>query len=203
LVIALSALLTEQFSYRRMPTITGASSDHLVIIGDSISAGLDTRVPTWPVVFQNVTGILTKNLSKPGVQTSEGPAMADKVTLDDHVVLVEVGGNDLLSGISSVVFERNLDATLSKLAMPGRTTVMFELPLLPNKTAYGRVQRRLAAKYRVWLIPKRFPVDIIGAADATSDGLHLSEVGAHRMAVLVAKTLAAVLRPNLARKNGQ
>jgi len=34
--------------------------------------------------------------------------------------------------------------------------VMFELPLFPHMIAYGRIQRGLAAKYEVWLIPKRF-----------------------------------------------
>jgi len=120
--------------------------------------------------------------------------MAGEVIPDDRLVLIEIGGNDLLGGESSVAFEKNLDATLSKLAMPGRTMVMFELPLLPHKIAYGQIQRRLAEKYGVWLIPKRCFVEVIGGANATSDGLHLSESGAHRMAMLVAQVLSPVLK---------
>ena len=120
--------------------------------------------------------------------------MAENVTPDDRVVLIQIGGNDLLGGVPAVAFEKSLDATLSKLVMPGRTMVMFELPLLPNKIAYGQIQRHLAAKYGVWLIPKRYFTEVIGGRDATSDGLHLSETGAHRMATLVAQTLSSVLR---------
>jgi lysophospholipase L1-like esterase len=70
---------------------------------------------------------------------------------------------------------------------------MFELPLLPNVIQYGQIQRRLAANYGVWLIPKRYFVGVISGANATSDGLHLSETGTRRMAALVAGVLSPVL----------
>jgi acyl-CoA thioesterase I len=193
----LVALTGVEFSYRKMPTINGTSSDHLVVIGDSISSGIDPRVPAWTAVFQQVSGVLTKNLSKPGAQVSEGPSMAAQVTADDRVVLVELGGNDLLSGVSSDAFGRSLDSTLSKLATPGRTVVMFELPLLPHKVAYGRAQRRLAAKYGVWLIPKRYFAAVIASQNSTSDGLHLTATGASRMATLVECALSPVLHSHL------
>lgn len=91
-------------------------------------------------------------------------------------------------------FGQGLDVLLSKLAVPGRTLVMFELPLLPHKIAFGQIQRRLAATYGVSLIPKRFFIDVIGGANATSAGLHLSNAGARRMAVLVSTVLSPVLK---------
>jgi lysophospholipase L1-like esterase len=80
------------------------------------------------------------------------------------------------------------------LTAPERTVVMFELPLLPNEIAYGQIQRRLASKYGVWLIPKRYFVQVIGGADATLDGLHLSQDGTRQMALLVAKVLSPLLK---------
>src|SRR5450755_4892187 len=100
------------------------------------------------------------------------------------------------------MFDKNLNATLSRWTMPGRTLVLFELPLLPNRIAYGQIQRRLAAKYGVWLIPKRYFTEILGGANATSDGLHLSESGAHRMATLVATALSSVLKSTVGKKGG-
>ena len=70
---------------------------------------------------------------------------------------------------------------------------MFELPLLPYKTNFGQIQRRLAAKHHVWLIPKRKLIEVIRGADATSDGIHLAPEGARRMAALVAEILKPVL----------
>jgi acyl-CoA thioesterase I len=189
------AIATVEYSHRKIPVVTGASSDHLVVIGDSISAGIDPSIPSWPKVFQQTTGIPVKNLALAGAQVNEGPYMAGKVTPDDRVVLVELGGNDLLANLASNRFERDLDSTLAELALPGRTVVMFELPLLPHKTAYGEIQRRLANKYGVYLIPKRKFIEVIKGADATSDGIHLAPEGTRRMSALISQVLGPILQP--------
>jgi lysophospholipase L1-like esterase len=190
LLLVLSLL---EFPHRTMPVITGEPSDHLVVIGDSISSGINPRVSSWPVVMQESTGVPVKSLARPGAQAMDGEAMARQVKPDDRIVVVEIGGNDLLLGTPSKEFAQDVNATLSELAAPGRTVVMFELPLLPHKIAYGQIQRRLATKYGVFLIPKRYFADVLGGADATSDGLHLSDLGARRMATLVAQALSHVL----------
>jgi acyl-CoA thioesterase-1 len=203
LTIVVLTLTVLELSHRRLPAIVGAPSDHLVVIGDSISSGIDPRVPAWPLLLQQSTNVTVRNLSRPGAEMAEANDMAAGVTSEDRLVLIEVGGNDLLSGVPSVVFEKSLDAMLSRLVMPGRTIVMFELPLLPHEIAYGRIQRHLSEKYSVWLIPKRFFVEVIGGANATSDGLHLSEAGAHHMATLVATVLAPLLKTDTGRPDGQ
>ncbi len=182
-----------EFSNRRMPRITGSASDHLVVIGDSISSGIDPRFPSWPLVLQQECGVEVRNLARPGAQVSEGLLIARGLTNDDHLIVIEIGGNDLLMGVSSDEYGKNLDALLSKVAAPNRTVIMFELPLLPNKIAYGQIQRRLSAKYRVSLIPKRYFAQVIGDANATTDGLHLSPSGAQRMGSLVAQVLSRML----------
>ena len=184
-----------------MPIITGKPGDHLAVIGDSISSGIDPCIPAWPLVLQQANGIAVRNLARPGAQSSEGLAMAEKLTPEDHVVLIEIGGNDLLEGVPSEEFGKALDAPLSKVSAPGRTVVMFELPLFPDMIAYGRIQRGLAAKYGVWLIPKRFLAEVIGGANATSDGLHVSGEGTRRMAGLVAQALSRVLKPERSTEN--
>jgi lysophospholipase L1-like esterase len=186
-------VLIVEFLHRRPLTIQGARSDHLVVIGDSMSAGLGTRVRPWPEVMREKTGAVVANLSKSGATMRDGLAMAERVTQQDHLVLIELGGNDLIAGESSAEFERSLESVLARMSLPGRTIVMFELPLLPQMVNYGRVQRRLATKYSVWLIPKRYLTSVISGKDATSDGLHLTDVGARRMATLVSQVLSAVL----------
>ena len=106
----------------------------------------------------------------------------------------EIGGNDLIANVSSSQFGASLEGLLKRVAEPQRTVVMFELPLLPHKIAYGQVQRGLARKYGVWLIPKRYFVSVIEGADATSDGIHLAVAGTHRMANLVAQSLSQDLK---------
>ena len=191
----LLVLTSSEFLHRHMPLIKGSASDHLVVVGDSISSGIDSRIPTWPTIFESRTGAVVKNLSRPGAGVADALMQASQVQPQDTLVLLEIGGNDILSGESSAAFEQNLDSLLAKLSRAGRTLVMFELPLLPNKIGYGQNQRRLAARYRVFLIPKHYFTAVLSGRNATTDGLHLSETGARRMATLVAQALARVVKP--------
>jgi lysophospholipase L1-like esterase len=189
LAILLLVLSASEFSHRRMPRIM-SFSDHLVVIGDSISSGISSPSEPWPAVFQQMCAMEVRNLARPGAQVSEGLLMAADLKESDHLVVIEIGGNDLLMGVSSDEYGKALDALLAKVAAPNRKILMFELPLLPNKIAYGQVQRRLSAKYGLTLIPKRYFAQVIGDAAGTTDGLHLSASGARHMAALVAKILS-------------
>jgi hypothetical protein len=195
--VLLLGLPAVEWSHRRMPVIEGEANDHLVVIGDSISAGLGSRVLQWPAIMQQKTKLDVRNLSRPGTTMSDGESMAEMVTAEDHLILIELGGNDLIAGESSDVFAQALNAVLARLAVPGRTLVMFELPLLPDRVAYGQIQRRLCAQYRVWLIPKRYLSGVIAGRDATSDGLHLTDIGARRMEAVVTRILLPVLKTRL------
>jgi hypothetical protein len=55
-----------EWSHRRMPVIEGEPSDHLIVIGDSISAGLGEHVLPWPTIMQQITKLDVRNLSRPG-----------------------------------------------------------------------------------------------------------------------------------------
>jgi acyl-CoA thioesterase I len=183
-----------ELSRRSMKAIAGIPRDHLVVMGDSISAGIGDGIVPWPVLMQRQTGVVVKNLSRPGAGIAEAQLMAMEVTPDDNVILLEIGGNDLLSGVQADRFSEGLEALLRRLARPSRIVLMFELPLLPNKIEYGRIQRRLAARYGVLLIPKHYFTAVFTRSGATSDGLHLSETGAQRMAALAEQILLPLLR---------
>lgn len=191
LLVSLPAI---EFTHRRMPEINGFPDDHLVIIGDSLSAGFGNSTQPWPTLMQRFTGVRIENLARPGALTVDGLGMADLVQQKDHAILIEIGGNDLLSGVPARIFGQHLEAIAAKLAAPYRTVVMFELPLLPNKIAFGQIQRRIAAKYGIWLIPKRFLAESICGENATSDGLHLSPLGAEHMAHVVAQAFSRILK---------
>jgi acyl-CoA thioesterase I len=180
---------------RARPVFTGTSADHLVIIGDSISAGIFNEKP-WPELFAARTGIPVTNLSTAGDETSDALAKTAKLTDRDTLVLLEIGGNDLLAGVSTAEFAARLDKLLAACTAPpnspNRTVIMFELPLLPHRIGYGMAQRRLAARYHVQLIPKRYFINVLRAG--TSDGLHLSPNGAQHMAAHVESLLDPLLR---------
>ncbi len=67
---------------------------------------------------------------------------------------------------------------------------MFELPLPPFRHEFGRVQRALARKYHVALIPKRVLLSVLAGSDSTVDTIHLTQAGQRRMATRVWRLLS-------------
>jgi hypothetical protein len=123
LAVLLIVLPAIELSHRRMPRTTGSVIDHLVVIGDSISSGIDPHLEAWPLVLQQTCRVGVRNLARPGAQVTEGLLMARGLTEGDHLVLIEIGGNDLLMAVSSDEYGKALDAFLSKVAAPNRTVL--------------------------------------------------------------------------------
>ena len=92
-----------EWSHRQLPTINAPRDHHLVILGDSLSAGLGEATP-WPTILERTTGVQVKNLACAGAGVRDALAMASQVTPEDHLVLLEIGGNDLLAGVPSREF---------------------------------------------------------------------------------------------------
>jgi acyl-CoA thioesterase I len=192
---ALIIIVVVELPHRNMPHIAGQPTPCVAVLGDSISAGFASAGSSWPAILEQKTGVAVKNLSQPGAHVIDGVGMATKLSVQDRLVMIELGGNDLLQGSSTHEFEQALEKLLSVAAVPGRTVAMFELPLLPHKIAYGQVQRRLANKHGVTLIPKRLFSEILSSTKSTTDGLHLSMIGSQRMAALVTGLFAPLLKP--------
>ncbi len=117
------------------------------------------------------------------------------MTVPDSLVLAEIGGNDVLRANRPEAFERGLDVLLAKLCEGGRTVVMFELPLPPFHNRYGEVQRRLASRHGVQLIPKRVLMGLLRTDGATVDGIHLSARGHELLAETVWGIIGRALPP--------
>ncbi len=63
--------------------------------------------------------------------------------------------------------------------------LLLEVPLPPFYHGFGRIQRRLAKKHGVKLVPKRVLLSILAGGDATLDSIHLSQAGQQKMAEVV------------------
>jgi acyl-CoA thioesterase-1 len=179
----LLAGLTE-IPYHRMPSLHPAVDRRLGVIGDSVTAGIgsDETADTWPALLARERNLQIQDISHVGETASSALKRARSQRLDAPVVVIEIGGNDILGTTTAAQFERDLDALLTFLAADDRQIVMFELPLPPFFHAYGRVQRALAAKHHIGLIPKRVFLSVIADRQATLDTIHLSQAGHQRMA---------------------
>jgi len=171
--------------YLLAPRVSALGNPPLYIIGDSVTAGADSGEKLrWPELLPE--SIKVHDLAQMGA-TASSARTKQCVKLPDMggLVLLEIGGNDLLGDTPAIQFERDLDQLLAEVAAPNRTIVMFELPLPPLYNEYGRIQRRLAARHTVQLIPKRIFMSVLAGEDATLDSIHLSPRGHDRMAAAV------------------
>jgi acyl-CoA thioesterase-1 len=175
-----------ELSYRMSPSLEeGKPYQTLVVIGDSVSAGLNGRgEPTWPNQFRERYFGSVFDLSAPGATARlalrQAKVLNERLPKREAVVLIEIGGNDFFELIPPAEFERDLENLLDALERPNRQLVMLELPLPPFYNAYGRIQRKLAVQHGVPLISKREFGQVIFAKDATLDSVHLSPTG-HRL----------------------
>jgi acyl-CoA thioesterase-1 len=179
------AILME-IPYHFAPTLKPAGRPTLYIFADSVTAGMgETSMVTWPNLLARTHSIDVLDYSQMGAKVGSMLRKAEKTPVGDGIILLEIGGNDLLGSTSAIDFERDLDLLLAKLGGKGRIMLMFELPLPPLANEFGRIQRSLAKKYAVHLIPKRIFVSVLTTNGATVDSVHLSPRGHELMAETV------------------
>src|SRR5260370_23209175 len=140
---------------------------------------------SWPNLLARSHSVEVHDYSQMGAKVGSMLRKAEKTPVGDGIILLEIGGNDLLGSTSALDFERDLDLLLAKLGGKGRIILMFELPLPPLANEFGRIQRGLAKKYPVHLIPMRIFVSVLTANGATVDSVHLSPRGHELMAETV------------------
>lgn len=168
--------------YHRMPAIPPLGRPAVDVVGDSLGAGLGEAEP-WPDRLARRHSIVVRNRSIAGAGVAKALASeAGRVSDPDALVLIEIGGNDVLGGTTPNAFERDLDALLAVLRSGGRTVVMLELPLPPFANGYGAAQRRAARSHGVLLVPKRLLLGVLAADESTLDSVHLSTAGHDLMA---------------------
>jgi acyl-CoA thioesterase I len=165
------------------PRIANPRERRLYVVADSISAGLGTQgVVTWPNLLRQEHGIDVTDLARAGATAESALKDLGGKSLGAGLILVEIGGNDMIGGWDPEGFARALDALLLRLKQASDSVVMLELPVLPGQTAYARAQRDIATRHGVVLIPKRQFAVILTREGNTLDGLHLSAQGQREMA---------------------
>lgn len=168
--------------------VPGDLPNEIHVIGDSLSAGVaDEREFLWPNLVSKRLHVRVMNHAQPGATIESAKKQADQIICDDCWMLLEIGGNDLLSGRDAALIERDFTMLLTTAALRDRTIVMFELPVVSIPGAYdlARLQRRLAKQFGARLIPRRSFAKVLFSDGSTIDSLHLSRVGHQRMADLV------------------
>lgn len=161
-----------------------ARAESLLVVGDSISAGygLDKVDEGWVALLQqklNSRGIEVVNASISGDTTAGGVTRLD--ALLDRVrpgwVLIELGGNDGLRGLTPAQMNANLTAMIEKARAAKARVLLLGMQIPPNygkryAEMFQRVYAEVAQKTGVGLVP--FLLEGVGGHDAMmqADGIH-------------------------------
>ncbi len=192
-LVAVSTVLIAltEVPHQACPAIRSVGHDTVFVIGDSISAGTGDKQKTWPMILRGTQELQVRNLSQTGATIRGALKQAEKLPSRACLVVLEIGGNDLLNGQPPDRFERDMRGLLRAVRYGGRTVAMFELPVPPFYNRYARIQRKLAHEFGVTLIPKRVLAGVLSGQLNTLDSIHLSDEGHRRMAETVGNLLEA------------
>ncbi|WP_192246454.1 arylesterase [Mesorhizobium silamurunense] len=127
--------------------------------------------------------VVVANAGVSGDTTSGGLARLDWSVPDGtRLVILELGANDMLRGVSPDIAEKNLDAMLAKLKQRKIPVLLAGMRAAPNLGAdyqkvFDAIYPRLAAKYDIPLYPF-FLDSVAGHPDLQlEDGLHPNPKG--------------------------
>ncbi len=126
-----------------MPMSALAKPSTIVVFGDSISAGYGIEVQEGWVALLNKKLIETNsnyiisNASISGETTAGGLARIDQVltTQKPAIILLQLGANDGLRGLSPVVMKNNLSEIVRRSQKSGAKVILLGMKIPPN---YGK-----------------------------------------------------------------
>lgn len=189
LFLATAAFAMAEGLNQRTPRISVDDGTTIYVIGDSISAGIGEDIPVWPTLLEKITARRVVNLARPGTTVEDGMNQADGITESRAMIIIEIGGNDLLGRTDAESFHAQLDSLVAALRSSDHQILLLELPLFPFQNAFGRAQREVAARHNIALLPRRRFASVLGMPNGTIDGIHLSADGHKALAEIIAQVI--------------
>ena len=183
-------------------TVTAANARReIVVLGDSLAlspsraqsfparlqARLDTSYPGWTVV----------NAGVGGDTTTDGVRRMDAVMTPKTAILVlELGANDGLRGVSIATMEKNLSAIIERAQAREIRVLLCGMETPPfngwnYSVEFHRLFPRVAARYNVPLVPFLLAGVALNPEFNQADEIHPNAAGAAR----IAETIWPFLEP--------
>jgi acyl-CoA thioesterase-1 len=195
LISGLLIAVVVEWTWHRPLRLNLSTAPQIAVIGDSVTAGLERNDFTWPQQAARRFGWTVFDASQQGATVTSALRQFDALGGRGDMLIVEIGGNDVLEGRPLDEFARDLNALLRSACASYDTVVMCELPLPPFANRYGELQRRLASRRHVRLIPKREFIAALASPGGTVDGVHLSDAGQTRLAEMFGRALGGRSSP--------
>jgi len=173
----------------RLPPL--AARDVIVAFGDSLTYGTGASAhESYPAVLAQLIGRPVVRAGVPGEVTAQGlrrlPSVIDEYR--PRLVIVCLGGNDMLRRVGDREIERNLRNILKTLSRRGIAAVLVGVPK-PAISArapgfYAELAREFEVPYEGEIL-----TSVLLATDMKSDPIHPNAKGYRKMAEALAKLL--------------
>jgi len=167
------------------------ANDVVVAFGDSLTYGTGAAEhESYPAVLAELIGRRVVRAGVPGEVTAQGlrrlPAVLDEY--QPRLVIVCLGGNDLLRKIDPSQIKRNLKAMLQELKRRGISTVLVGVPKPALLTSAADFYSDLAREFEV-PYEGEIVTSVLYASELKSDPIHPNARGYRKMAEALAKLL--------------
>ena len=202
----LAWLIPAVFGFVSLPSASAARTLRLVAFGDSLTAGyLLPANEAFPAVLQKALRKdgFNVNVINAGVSGDTASGGLDRLdwTLAEgaDAVILELGANDMLRGITPAVTRKALDAILARLTARHIKVLIAGMVATPSlgkdyAQAFDRIYPALAAKYKAPLYPF-FLAGITTHKDLTlADGMHPNGAGVDKIVAGILPKVEALLR---------
>jgi acyl-CoA thioesterase-1 len=178
LALAAAALLLLFLAYRflahRPVTNSQPTGEAIVCFGDSLTFGTGAEpADSYPAQLERLLGRPVVNAGVPGDTTASALARLDRDVLSraPRIVLITLGGNDLMQGVTPEAAIANLGRIVDEIQGHGALVVIggIELPLLDR--GYGAGYEQLRDRTGCLLVANVLE-GIMGHRDLMSDQIH-------------------------------
>jgi acyl-CoA thioesterase-1 len=172
----------------------------IVCLGDSITAGVGSGPgEAYPELLAAKLGKEVINEGESGDTAAQGLARLDQVLADDPwMVIVELGGNDILRQVPPEQTERSLRQILDRLLSARTVPVLVEMDA-PFGGRYKEIYERLGKEYHVPVVEDAI-ARILGDRSLKSDTVHPNAEGQKVLADAIADEIVPILKARGARR---
>jgi acyl-CoA thioesterase-1 len=172
----------------------------IVCLGDSITAGVGSGPgEAYPELLAARLGTEVINEGVSGDTAAQGLARMDQVLADEPwMVIVELGGNDILRQVPPEETERSLRQILDRLLSARVVPVLVEMDA-PLGGRYKEIYERLGDEYHVPVVEDAI-AKILGDRSLKSDTVHPNAAGQKVLADAIADEIAPILKARSARR---